>query len=76
MDYSLSGLKPLTKYLIKVVVENGVSDQLLDVSEENRKCEVFAGETRDTSKREKLEQISIHTARFCLHRACMHAQNV
>ena len=80
VDYSLSGLKPLTKYLIKVVVENGVSDQLLDVSEENRKCEVFTGETGDTSKREKFFKYITRANKYSLSKvlcaSCMHAQHV
>ena len=44
VDYSLSGLKPLTLYIIRVTVENGVSDQGVGSS-----CEVTGG-TGDISK--------------------------
>ena len=44
IDYSLSGLKPLTLYFIRVTAENGVSDQGVGSS-----CEV-TGATGDISK--------------------------
>ena len=48
VDYSLSGLRPLTSYTIRVTAENGVSDQ--EERGETRSCEV-AGRTGDISKK-------------------------
>ena len=48
VDYSLSGLRPLTSYTIRVTAENGVSDQ--EERGETRSCEVV-GRTGDTSKK-------------------------
>ena len=39
MTYSVSGLRPLTNYTIRVVSQNGVSDQDPE-GEEERRCEV------------------------------------
>ena len=47
VDYSVSGLRPLTIYTIRVITENGVSDQ--DEGRQNRSCEVVTM-TGDTSK--------------------------
>ena len=41
VGYTVSGLKPLTSYTIRVTVENGVSKQDLD-KQEQRMCEVNA----------------------------------
>ena len=43
MTYSVSGLRPLTNYTIRVVSHNGVSDRVSDQDpegEEERRCEV------------------------------------
>ena len=47
LQYTVSGLRPLTNYTIRVTVHNGVSDQDL-AGEEKRWCEVTAtsGEMR------------------------------
>ncbi len=47
VDYSVSGLRPLTTYTIRVITENGVSDQ--EEGRQNRSCEVVTM-TGDTSK--------------------------
>ena len=47
VDYSLSGLRPLTNYTIRVTAENGVSGQ--EERGETRSCEV-TGRTGDISK--------------------------
>ena len=47
VDYSLSGLRSLTSYTIRVSAENGVSDQ--EERGETRSCEVV-GRTGDISK--------------------------
>ena len=48
VQYSVSGLRPLTNYTIRVTVHNGVSDQ--DPKEEEmRRCEV-SGTTGDIRK--------------------------
>ena len=48
MQYSVSGLRPLTNYTIRVTVHNGVSDQ--DPGGEQRRwCEV-SGVTGDIRK--------------------------
>ena len=47
VDYSLSGLRPLINYTIRVMVENGVSDQ--KERGKARSCEV-TGTTGDISK--------------------------
>ena len=50
VDYSVAGLKPLTRYTIRVTAENGVSNQENDIeSVLGRSC-VVAGETGDTRK--------------------------
>ena len=41
LQYTVSGLRPLTNYTIRVTVHNGVSDQDL-AGEEKRWCEVTA----------------------------------
>ena len=41
LQYTVSGLRPLTNYTIRVTVHNGVSDQDL-AGEEKRWCEVAA----------------------------------
>ena len=40
VDYSVSGLQPLTSYTIRVIPENGVSNQ--EEGGQSRSCEVFA----------------------------------
>ena len=40
LQYTVSGLRPLTNYTIRVTVHNGVSDQ--DLAGEKRWCEVTA----------------------------------
>ncbi len=47
MDYSVSGLQPLTTYTIRVIPENGVSGQ--EEVGQSRSCEVVA-RTGDTSE--------------------------
>ena len=47
VDYSVSGLQPLTTYTIRVIPENGVSDQ--EEGGQGRSCEVVAM-TGDTSE--------------------------
>ena len=48
MQYSVSGLRPLTNYTIRVTVHNGVSDQDPG-GEQRRRCEV-SGVTGDIRK--------------------------
>ena len=60
VDYSLSGLRPLTSYTIRVTAENGVSDQ--EERGETRSCEV-AGRTGDISK---LSFRSLQELLFCI----------
>ena len=48
MQYSVSGLRPLTNYTIRVTVHNGVSDQDPG-GEQGRRCEV-SGVTGDIRK--------------------------
>ncbi len=48
VDYSVSGLQPLTSYTIRVIPENGVSDQ--EEGGQSRSCEVVAVMTGDTSE--------------------------
>ena len=52
MTYSVSGLRPLTNYTIRVVAQNGVSD-LDPKGEEERRCEVseMTGDIRTSSMR-------------------------
>ena len=52
MMYSLSGLKPLTSYTIRVVVRNGMRNQHPE-GEEGRRCEVSVttGDIRMLSRR-------------------------
>ncbi len=47
VDYSVSGLRPLTTYTIRVIPENGVSDQ--EDGGQNRSCDVVTM-TGDTSE--------------------------
>ena len=64
VDYSLSGLRPLTSYTIRVMAENGVSDQ--EERGETRSCEV-AGRTGDIRKLSGiitfLRELSSHSLR-------------
>ena len=47
VDYSVSGLRPLTTYTIRVIPENGVSDQ--EEGGQSKTCEIVA-RTEDTSE--------------------------
>ncbi len=49
MDYSVSGLRPLTLYTVRVSPENGVSGQEGEGGRQRRSCEVVVttGDTRE-----------------------------
>ena len=65
MTYSVSGLRPLTNYTIRVVSHNGVSDQDPE-GEEERRCEVSetTGDIRMLPRR-------YYMSAFLLESGCM-----